>query len=74
MSEVVSVRIKKGIKKYLEDKGVDVSEAVRRYLEELAWKIRIGESLSQLDEILQKMPPAPPSFAIRTVREDRDSH
>lgn len=74
MSEVISVRVRRGIKKYLEDRGIDVSEAVRMHLEELAWKTRLKESLSQLDEILGKMPPAPPGFATRAVREDRDSH
>jgi len=51
-----------------------VSETVRSYLEELAWRVRLKESLEKLDEILREMPPAPPGFAARSVREDRDSH
>jgi len=74
VSEVVSVRIRKGVKKYLEERGINVSEAVRSYLEELAWKTRLRESLKQFDETLKKMPPAPPGFTTRSVREDRDSH
>jgi hypothetical protein len=73
-SEVVSVRVKRGLRKYLEERGVDVSEAVRSYLEELAWRVRLKESLERLDEALREMPPAPPGFAARSVREDRDSH
>jgi hypothetical protein len=73
-SEVVSVRVRRGLRKYLEERGVDVSEAVRSYLEELAWKVRLKESLERLDEVLREVPPAPPGFAGRSVREDRDSH
>ena len=74
MSEVISVRVRKGLRKYLEERGIDISEAVRSYLEELAWRIRLKESLEKLDEVLREMPPAPPGFAARSVREDRDSH
>lgn len=74
MSEVISVRVRKGLRKYLEERGVNVSEAVRSYLEELAWRIRLKESLEKLDEVLREMPPAPPGFAAKSVREDRDSH
>jgi hypothetical protein len=74
MSEVVSVRVRRGLRKYLEERGVDVSEAVRSYLEELAWRVRLKESLERLDEVLREVPPAPPGFAARSAREDRDSH
>lgn len=74
MSEVISVRVRKGLRKYLEERGVNISEAVRSYLEELAWRIRLKESLEKLDEVLREMPPAPPGFAAKSVREDRDSH
>jgi hypothetical protein len=74
MSEVISVRVKKGLKRYLEERGINVSETVRSYLEELAWRVRLKESLEKLDETLREMPPAPPGFAARSVREDRDSH
>jgi len=74
MSEVISVRVRKGLRKYLEERGINISEAVKSYLEELAWKVRLKESLEKLDELLREMPPAPPGFAARSVREDRDSH
>jgi hypothetical protein len=74
VSEVVSVRVRRGLRKYLEERGVDVSEAVRSYLEELAWRVQLKESLERLDEVLREVPPAPPGFAARSVREDRDSH
>ena len=74
MSEVISVRVRKGLRKYLEERGINISEAVRSYLEELAWRIRLKESLEKLDEVLREMPPAPSGFAAKSVREDRDSH
>jgi len=73
MSEVISVRVRKDIKKSLEEGGIDVSEAVRKYLEELAWKARVKESLKSLDKLLEEMPPASKGFAAKSVREDRDS-
>jgi len=72
MSEVISVRVKKDVKKTLEESGVNVSKAVKEFLEELAWKVKVKESLESLDRLLQEMPPAPRGFASRSVREDRD--
>ena len=74
MSEVISVRVRRSLKRYLEERGVNVSEAVRSYFEELAWRVRLKESLEKLDEVLREVPPAPTGFAERSVREDRDSH
>jgi len=74
VSEVISVRVRKGLKKYLEERGINVSDVVRSYLEELAWRIRLKELLEKLDEVLREMTPAPSSFASKSVREDRDSH
>ena len=71
---VVSVRVRKEVKEELEKAGIDVNEAVRRYLEELAWKIRIRKTLEKWDKLLEKVKPSEPGFAARSVREDRDSH
>jgi hypothetical protein len=59
MAEVISVRVRKGLKRYLEERGINVSEAVRSYLEELAWRVRLKELLEKLDEVLREMPPLP---------------
>jgi len=72
MSSVVSVRIRKEVKQALEEAGVDVNEEVKRFLEELAWKVTVKKNLEAMDAILRKMPPAPRSFSARSVREDRD--
>ncbi len=72
MSEVVSVRVKREIKELLEREGVDIGAAVRNYLEEMAWRIKVKRGLERLDEMLKEMPPAPRGFSARSVREDRD--
>ena len=72
MSSVVSVRIRKEVKQALEEAGVDVNEEVKRFLEELAWKVTVKKNLEAMDAILRKMPPAPRGFSAKSVREDRD--
>ncbi|RJS86312.1 VapB-type antitoxin [Candidatus Bathyarchaeota archaeon] len=73
MSEVVSVRVKREIKELLEREGIDVGAAIRNYLEEMAWRIKVKRGLEKLDEMLREMPPASRGFSARSVREDRDS-
>ncbi len=71
---VVSVRIREEVKRELEKAGIDVAEAVRRYLEELAWKIRVRRAVEKWDRILEHVKPSVKGFAVESVREDRDSH
>ncbi len=40
---VVSIRVKKEIKKLLEQAGIDIAEEIRKHLEELAAEIKIRE-------------------------------
>lgn len=72
MSRVVSIRVKEDIKKALEAAGVDITATLRGYLEELAWKIEIKKSLSELDKVLESMPPAKKGFSLESVRKDRE--
>jgi len=74
MSTVISVRVKKEIKEELERAGVNISSEVRRYLEELAWKIRIKRKMEEWDRILSRVKPSEKGFSVRSVREDRESH
>ncbi len=71
---VVSVRIDKRTKEILERAGVNISQEVKRYLEELAWKIELSESVKKLSKILEDVPPAEKGFSARSVREDREGH
>lgn len=74
MSRVISVRIRREVKEELEKAGVNIPEEVRKYLEELAWRIRIREKLKEWDEILSRVKPSEKDFSVRSVREDRESH
>jgi hypothetical protein len=71
---VVSVRVRREVKEELERAGIDVGEVVRRYLEELAWRLRIERVLEKWDRLLEGVKPSGQGFAARSVREDRDSH
>ncbi len=71
---IVSVRVDRRVKEILERAGVDVNKEVKKFLEELAWKLEVRESVEKLSKILEKIPPAEPGFAVRSVREDRESH
>lgn len=72
-TEVVSVRIRRGLKRELEGMGVNVSEEVRRFLEELAWRARVKRKIEEWRSILNRTIPSERGFSTGSVREDRDS-
>jgi len=59
MSVVISVRVKKEIKELLESEGINIAEEVRRFLEELAYKIRIKRYVEKWDRMLEGVTPSP---------------
>ena len=71
---VVSIRIDENVKKALERAGVNISKEVKRYLEELAWKIELKEAVKEISKLLEEVPPAEEGFSVKSVREDRESH
>ncbi|MFZ8848931.1 MAG: VapB-type antitoxin [Thermoproteota archaeon] len=74
MSTVVSVRIKKEIKELLEKENVNINEEVKKFLEELASKIKMRKYVAEWDKILENVKPSEKGFAERSIREDRESH
>ena len=74
MSVVVSVRVKEEVKRVLEESGIDVAEEVRKYLENLALKVKMRKFVSKWDEMLKDVKPSEKEFSVRSVREDRESH
>ena len=75
MSEVISVRVPKGTKSELEAAGINTSEEVKAYLEELAWKTRSRRALDEMNEVISKrVKPSKKGFASAQVRKDRDAH
>jgi hypothetical protein len=74
MSVVISVRVKKEVKELLESEGINIAEEVRRFLEELAYKVRIRKYVEKWDRMLEGVKPSPKGFSVSSVREDRESH
>lgn len=75
-SEVISIRVRKEVKAALERAGINVSEAVRDYLEKFAWQVRSKDVMDQLEVIVrERVKPSRPGFALKSVKEDRsESH
>jgi len=71
---VISVRVEKSIKETLKKAGIDISEKVRKFLEDLAWQTKLDESISELNRLLQDMKPAERGYSSKSVREDRESN
>jgi hypothetical protein len=74
VSIVISIRIKKEIKELLEKENVNINEEVKKFLEELANKIKIRKYIAEWDKILENVKPSEKGFAGRSIREDRESH
>ena len=74
MSIVISIRIKKEIKELLEKENVNINEEVKKFLEELANKIKIRKYIAEWDKILENVKLSEKGFAGRSIREDRESH
>jgi antitoxin component of RelBE/YafQ-DinJ toxin-antitoxin module len=74
MSTVISVRIRREIKETLEESGVDISEEVRRFLDELAWRVKTRKFIEHWNELLKDVKPSEKGFSVKSVREDRESH
>lgn len=74
MSTVVSIRIPKEVKEILEEGGISINDEVKKFLEELAWRIKIRKFVSRWDELLKSVKPSEKGFSVRSVRENRESH
>ncbi|MEL9941124.1 MAG: hypothetical protein QW348_06750 [Ignisphaera sp.] len=53
---------------------VDIAEEVRKFLEELALKVRLRRYVDKWVRLLEGVTPSERGFAERSVREDRESH
>ncbi len=72
MSTVISIRIRSEVKELLEEAGININYEVKKFLEDLAWKVRVKKNLLMIDEFLKNMPPTHRGFAVKSVREDRE--
>ena len=74
VSEVISVRVRKGLKEELEELGIDYAEAIRRFLEELVAVEKRRRALDRARALREKLSgrgvfPA----SVDLIREDRDA-
>lgn len=74
MSTVISIRVKKELKEEIEKAGIDISEEMKKQLEELAWKTKTKKQIEKWNKILTNVKPSDIGFSVRSVREDRESH
>ena len=74
MSTVISIRIKKELKEEIEKAGINISEEMKKQLEELAWKTKTKKQIEKWNKILSNVTPSDKGFSVRSVREDRESH
>jgi hypothetical protein len=72
---VVSVRIPEKLKKKMDSLGgvVNWSEEIRRFIESRVREIEQERVIGELGKLIQELPPVPKGYAVRLVREDRDS-
>ena len=74
MYTIIRVRIKEEIKEELEKHGIDISQEVKKFLEELYIKIKAKEYVNKWIEELKDIKPSEKGFSTKSVREDRESH
>ena len=58
----------------MEKHGIDISQEVRRFLEELYIKVKAKEYLNKWIEELKYVKPSEKGFSTKSIREDRESH
>jgi hypothetical protein len=58
----------------LEKHGIDISQEVRKFLEELYIKIKAKEYVNKWIEELRDIKPSKEGFSTKSVGEDRESH
>jgi antitoxin component of RelBE/YafQ-DinJ toxin-antitoxin module len=74
MSTVISFRIKEEIKEELEKHGIDISQEIKKFLEELYIKVKAKEYVNKWIEELKDVKPSEKGFSTKSMREDRESH
>ena len=73
-SEVISIRVRRGTAQELKKLGINSSEKVKEYLEDLAWKFDARKTLDEMEILIKKhSKPSKLGFALKSIREDRDA-
>lgn len=76
MSEVLSIRIPRELKRRMEELKdlVNWKQEIIKFLEERVRYYEKRRVLQEVNEILRRHPRLPKGIAVELVREDRDSH
>ena len=72
MSVVIGIRIPKKLKEKIDELGINYTERVRKYLEELVKRELRKKVLAEIREIRKEIGKIEGDFAGKFVREDRD--
>ena len=73
-SEVISVRVRKGLRASLLKRNIRINEAVKLYLENLSREEEAAETIDRLSRLIAaRVKPSKLGFGARSVREDRDN-
>ena len=72
MSTVISVRVPRRIREELERLGIDYSQAIRQFLEELVEREKARQIAEEMDRIRARTRSSG-NLAARFIREDRDA-
>jgi arginine repressor len=73
MYTIIRVRIKEEIKEELEKHGINISQEIKKFLEELYIKVKAKEYVNKWIEELKYVKPSEKGFSTKSVREDRES-
>ena len=73
MSVVISVRVPRKLKEELERLGINYSDAVREFLEQLVRKEKARRLRERMEELKRRIGRVEGNLAARFVREDRDA-
>ena len=71
---IITIRIKKEIKEALERAGINIPNIIKKHLEEIAWNLQLKEEIEKMRKLLENIKPSESGFAVKSVREDRESH
>jgi len=72
MSSVIGVRVPKRLKEELERLGINYSEEVRRFLEDLVRKKKAEKILRELEDLEESIGRIKGNLAAEFIREDRE--
>jgi len=71
---IITIRIKKEIKEALERAGINIPNIIKKHLEEIAWGLQLKEEIEKMRKLLENIKPSESGFAVKSVREDHESH